>query len=363
MAKDEQYLSYEQVLQELQINRSRLNQLIREGRLREHVIEGETKFRRVEADEVRKTLEKRPTVVEKEGEEPATDLLDEEPVAVSKEPETEFLGPEEGPPETEILEVGAEPPSDTDLLEEPLASALVERDTEILEAGAPGEEFELVGGAVGEDSDIQQALAEAPAASETAMETELDLDAVAAQAPAEPEEDLFDFSEALTGEEFELGEGAPGAAPAEAEEEEIITDILDLGAAEEVPEEDLLSEIMEIQEEQETGLPVEGTTEETEDLTAEITTLEEPTYEESELGEVLEAGEAVEFEEELPEGEEYIIPSPAPLRIAPEEVGGLWVALLLLTLVFMVIAMLFVVENAFHPEFSTPLTSWSRVFL
>ncbi|MHC4592353.1 MAG: hypothetical protein ACYS8L_06620 [Planctomycetota bacterium] len=355
MAKDEQYLSYEQVLQELQVNRSRLNQLIREGRLREHVIEGETKFRRVEADEVRKTLEKRPTVVEKEGEEPATDLLDEEPIAVSKEPETEFLGPEEGPPETEILEVGAEPPSDTDLLEEPLASALVERDTEILEEeGAPGEEFELAGGAVGEDSDIRQALAEAPAASETAMETELDLDAVAAQTPAEPEEDLFDFSEALTGEEFELGEQGP-----EAEEDEIITDILDLGAAEEVPEEDLLSEIMEIQEEQETAVPVEGTTEETEDLTAEITTLEEPTYEESELGEVLEAGEAVEFEEELPEGEEFIIPSPAPLRIAAEEVGGVWVGLLLLTLVFMVVAMLFVVENAFHPEFATPLTSWS----
>jgi len=45
MAKEDEYLTYEQVLQELQINRSQLNRLVRDGRIVEHVVEGETKFR------------------------------------------------------------------------------------------------------------------------------------------------------------------------------------------------------------------------------------------------------------------------------------------------------------------------------
>ena len=66
MAKDE-YLSYEQVLQELQVNRSELNRLLREERLREHVVSGETKFRFAEVMDLKKQLEKRPTMVAEHG--------------------------------------------------------------------------------------------------------------------------------------------------------------------------------------------------------------------------------------------------------------------------------------------------------
>ncbi|MHC4480059.1 MAG: hypothetical protein ACYS1C_03700 [Planctomycetota bacterium] len=356
MAKEEEYLSYEQVLQELQIDRSRLNQLIREGRLGEHVMEGETKFRRVEAEEVKKTLEKRPTVMEEA--EPAqdsdTDLLDEGAAPVSGEPETEILEEEEG----------GEP--ETDLLGEATAPSVVERDTEILEEEPFGDEFALEP-VQGEEAELGKALSEEPSASETAMETELDLDAVAAAEAAameEEEEEIFDFSGALGEEEVAAEEGLapeePGLEMVDEEEEDLVTDILELGGGEEVPEEDLLSEIMEIQEEQEVEMPPAEERDETEDITAEITTLEEPTYEESELGEVLEAAEEVEFEEELEEGEEFVVPAPEPLGAAVEEVSGLWVGVLIATIVLMLLGMLFVVENGSRPEFSTHLTGWAR---
>ncbi|KPK65500.1 MAG: hypothetical protein AMK73_02760 [Planctomycetes bacterium SM23_32] len=337
MANDEEYLSYEQVLQELKINRSQLNQLIREGRLREHLVEGETKFRQVEAQEVRKSLEKRPTVVEAEeaAEEPTTDILDEGEPPTSREPETEVL---EGQPTGE---------PETDLLEEELATPIGERDTEILEEGPVGEEFELEEAA----EEVIEPLAAAPGPSETAMETELDLQAPKAADEESSGEEFFDFSGDLGSDEFEL-EGPVREAPVE-EEEEIVTDILDLGGEEEVPEEDLLSEIMDIEEEQ-AGLF--GETDETEDITAEITTMEEPTYEESELGGVLE-GEEAELGEL--EGEEFAVPYAEPLAGMEAEVGALPVVLLALSLLVMVIAALFVVENGVRPDFSTGLTSWA----
>ena len=78
MARGEQYLTYEQVLQELQINRTQLNHLVREGALREHAIEGETKFRLTEVEALKKELEKRPTVSEEAIGEPATDIVGED---------------------------------------------------------------------------------------------------------------------------------------------------------------------------------------------------------------------------------------------------------------------------------------------
>lgn len=335
MADETEYMSYEQVLQELQINRSQLNQLIREGRLREHVVEGETKFRLVEVRDVRKTLEKRPTVVEAgRAEEPTTDVLEDEAAVVSKEPETEMLEEEEAP--------SAE--RETDLLEETPAVAAVERDTEILEEGAPAAEEEL---------ELEEPLAAEDEISESAFETELELKAAEAEAEESPAEDaFFDFSEE---DEFELEGAEPAVAEIEPEEEEeIVTDILDLGVEEEVPEEDLLSEIMDIEEEQ-----AEGVGDETDDLTAEITTLEEPTYEDSDLGEVLEVGEEFEVGEEAGEGEEFELAYAEPVAAPAEQMTGAWVAMLCLTVLFMVIAVLFVVENGFRPDFSTHLTGWA----
>lgn len=330
MALDEQYLTYEEILQDLQINRSQLNQLVREGHLREHVVEGETKFRSAEVQALKRELEKRPTVVEE---------------GVAAEPSTDTLeGAEEaapsGEPETEVLEVEG--------------AATDERGTDLLEAVPAAEELELETPTKEEELELEKPLAQEPAASDTALETELDLKAVEAEPAEEKAEEIFDFA---AGEEFELEEGPEPAveeAVAEEEEEELVPEVLAAEVGQEVAEEDLLSEIMEIEEEhEEEFIP----TEDTEEVTAEIATLEEPTYEESELGEVLEV-EELEFGEGLEEGEELELPYAAPVTVAEAQAAPLWVALLALSLVIMIVAMLFVVENALHPDFSTPLTSW-----
>ncbi|MBA7704457.1 hypothetical protein ES703_113267 [subsurface metagenome] len=345
MAQEEEYLSYEQVLQELQIDRRQLNQLIRDGRLGEHVVEGETKFRLSEAEELKKALEKRPTVMEGEEaalEEVPTDVLEAGEVPpTSAEPDTEILIDEAGERET-------------DLLEETPPRALVERETEILEEAAEEVELEGVGG--GEEIELEELLAEGPTASETALETDLELE-VAPQPEAEEvvEEDFFDFGE---GGELKLEEPAGAAlevpAVEEEEDEEIVTDVLELGVEEEVPEEDLLSEIMEIEEEEAPEVPLGD---ETDDITAEITTMEEPTYEDTDLEEVLGVDEELEFGEGVEEAEEFEVPYAAP--VAEAQVSG-WVAgVLVLTLVLLIVAGLFVVENAFRPDFATHLTGWA----
>ena len=344
MAKREEYLTYEQVLQELQINRSQLNQLIREGRLREHIVEGETKFRLVEAQDVKKTLGKRPTVVEEGegGEEPTTDILEEGAAARTREPKTEMLtGTGEGERETAVLEE---------------TTGVRERDTEILEEEAVGGELGLEG-AAGEE--LGKPLATEASVSETALETELDLKVVGAK-PAKKEEEFFDFTEAAEGE-LELAE-APAERKrrepaAEEEEEEMVTDILQLGAEEEVPEEDLLSEIVDIEEEQKAA-EAGRAPEETEEITAEITTLEEPTYDESRLGEVIGTAEAA-AEEGVPAAEEFELPVAEPVAEAGEAlVGALPVALLAVSLVVLLLVGIVVVENAIRPELSTHMMPW-----
>lgn len=349
MAQDEQYLSYEQVLQELQVNRSQLNQFIREGRLTEHVMEGETKFRLVEVRDIKRNMEKSPTVMEEErAGEPATDLLEEPDEPPSKEPATELLEEEEegeGEPAAE---------RETRVLDEGRPPGAAERDTEILEEEADDLALEL--------PDEDEA-----SASATALETQLELErAAAAKAKESSEEDFFDFTEALEEDAIELeGPGAAEEAPAAAleveeepeEEEGIVTDVLELGAEEEVAEEDLLSEIMDIEEEQAT--PGVLTAESTEDITAEITTLEEPTYEDSDLGAVLEVPEddlGPEFGAEA----EFAAPYAEPIGAGESRLSGGFVVLLVLTMVVMALALLFVVENGTRPEFSTGLTGWAR---
>ncbi len=314
---DETYLSYEQVLQELQIDRSQLNRLIREGLLEEQVVDGETKFAMSDMEKLKDTLEKRETIVEDGSTAPSR---------------TEFVEAEDEGEEI-TGEIVLETPSRAD----------VERDTEIL---IEGEELELEGPEEEEPGPP----------SHTALETELELEPTSAPEPEEPEEkeeDFFDFSADLQEGEIELEGG--GEVADEEEEPEIVTDILDLDEEEEVAEEDLLSEIMEIGEEDEEAemIPVD----ESEDLTAEITTLEEPTYEESALDEVL-AGEGdVDFGVEAP-GEEFEVPYAAPVAASSAEVSGGWVAVLVGTLVIMLICGLIVMENSFNPGFSSGLLGW-----
>ena len=91
----------------------------------------------------------------------------------------------------------------------------------------------------------------------------------------------------------------------------------------------------------------------TEDLTAEITTLEEPTYEDSELGEVLDVGDEFGIEEEADEAVGFDLPYAEPVPMAVGQVSGPWVAILFVTVIVMVIGLLFAVENGVNPDFST----------
>jgi len=103
----------------------------------------------------------------------------------------------------------------------------------------------------------------------------------------------------------DVPEQATAPTPPAENEEEIITDILDLESEEPMAEEDLLSEIMEIGEE----APAAEGMDETEDRTAETTALEEPAYDEGALDEVLETAEEVDFG---PTGDEFEMPYAAP---------------------------------------------------
>jgi hypothetical protein len=353
---DEAYMSYEQVLQELQVNRSELNRLIRDGRLKDHVISGETKFRRVEVTDLKKTLQKRPTVMAEEGgAEPTTDVL----LAGA----AEAGGP--GEPETEILE-GEPVDRETDVLAEQ-PSPLQERDTEVLEEEGKGDlALEMPGD---EDLHLEKPLAEATPLSESALETDLELQAVRAK-PAPEEEEFFDFTDALKEEDFEL-EGAeatkieapkaqapktpapkaqaPRAPARSTQADELVGDILGLeeeAAGGQVSEEELLSEIMEIE-------GAEESEEDTADITADITTMEEPTYEATELEDVLAGGKAEE-----PFGDEFAVPIPEAVGPEAQATAGM-VAMLVIALVILIIAGLFVVDNGGTPGFTGGLTSWA----
>ena len=123
MADEGKFLSYDQVLQELKINRSQLNLFIRGGRLHEHVVGGETMFSLPEIVELKRELEKEPTVMEELGPEPEAPAPAE--VQKSKEPETVILEEDED-------EITAR--RETDVVEHP-ATPAGERETVMMEEG------------------------------------------------------------------------------------------------------------------------------------------------------------------------------------------------------------------------------------
>ena len=98
---------------------------------------------------------------------------------------------------------------------------------------------------------------------------------------------------------------------------------------------------------------------ETEEITAEITTMEEPTYEESDFDDMLAAEEAIEGGEGVEFGEEFEVPYGAPV-VGPEvRIGGIWAGILVVTLIAMALAGLFVMENSFRPVSPSHLTKWA----
>lgn len=351
-ATEDRFITYDEVLQELQTSRGQVNQFIRSGRLEQHDVEGETRFNLLQVKVLKGELQKEPTVMEEWEEEPA----EAAPVAAvpSQEPATDVI--EEG------KQVAAE--RTTDVLEDNGAGT-AERGTDIIEPEAGASQDEIALESVEVEGLEMEAPEEPKGPSDSALETELDLPAT----EADEEEDFFDFSGDLEDVDIEL-EAPPGAeAPAEEaeevsdelgleEDEGIVTEVLDLGPDDsELDEDDLLDEIMDIDE----ASVEEISTEDSSEITAEITTMEEPTYEESDLDELLaaEEEEEIELEEALVVGEEFEIPYAAPVE-APEAVGFLSVLMLLLAMAGLAVSGLLVMENSIKPEFGTNLTSWAR---
>ncbi len=362
---DEAYLSYEQVLQELQINRSELNRLIRDGRLKDHVISGETKFRRIEVTDLKKIAPEASHRHGRRGHRRGADhgrpagRCWEGPSPRPRSWRVRDGGPGSEPvgEATDVLEATPVGEGTDVLIERP--SEAQERDTEVLEE-EPELELELPGD---QAMELEKPLAEATPLSESALETDLELQAVRGKQPQEEEEDFFDFTDALKEDDFELegaqAEEAPSAAGPAGRGTGRPDGRDDGRAGRRHPghggggrRQPGLRGGAAQRDHGDRGR--RGSEEDTADITADITTMEEPTYEATELEDVLAGG----GEEERPSATSSRCRSPstsAPRRRRP---AGWW-RMLVITLVILIVAGLFVMDNSTDPGYTGGLTSWA----
>jgi hypothetical protein len=269
-----------------------------------------------------------------------TMLIDEEPTeaAAGTEPLVDELPRAQRG--TYVVEDSAQAVRETDVLRD-VESGVSARETDVLSE----DEFEIERPAGVGDTELGRPLADETSVGDTSLETELDLRAVREESAAAGGDDFFDFSDAMSDLSV-AEEGSTAHMGARVGD----TDVIEPPEGE-VAEEDLLSEIMEIEEEP----AVESASEIEEDITAEITTMEEPTFEPSELEEGFGVGPAEPGYTEDFVGVSYTAP---PAAVEPEY--GTWPAVVLMAcLVVLGLASLFVLENAFDPAFSTHLTSWA----
>jgi hypothetical protein len=324
------FVGYDEVLQELQLNRNELDELIESGKLEEYSFGDETRF---ELEEVQS-------------------------MGTGKKPTDMGSGPGKEPT---VFQVGEE-----EAVESPITTFEIGEPEEEEEAGAPGKEalLDLETEAEAEE-EVPSSFFDFTEELETEMKTEEVEEVEAAEAE---EAEVFEIPE-LEEEEEELAEAPAGPGeetiPFETEEEaeeldtEMITDVLEIGAEESTEEEDLLGDIIEDvsggveeaveapeYEEEITAeeLTTEATGEETmtSDLTAEITQMEEEVYEEGEeLEEILEPEEAL--------GPEFAVPEAAPAAPAEVPVPVWAVAVMAVALVILCIGALFLIQNAGMP--------------
>ena len=413
-ATGDAFLDYEELMQELQLNRSELDGLLQTGRLMEYSFGvGPRYSAREVADLLRQKkptglekkptdrpakVEKRPTTVEEAAqveaeqedvlletrattiEDRPTDakVVQKRPTAVEKKPtdaqvvQKRPTAVEKKPTDAQVVQTRP-----TTIEKKPTDAELVQESPTTLEKSST------------EIEEVETEAAQVDGFMEAGAETVLNVEGLAAIEEEDIEGSGFDFTEELetdlTTEPSDALEGPEigGAAPDDAEppEAEIITDLLELGEGESA-EEDLLGDIIEdvggdVVIADEGGLRANGglgvealdmgdaedvtaelTGEETvdadtsEDVTAEITQLEEDTFAGEELEDFLEPA----AEEDA---DDFAFPEAAAGRQAESPVGGLMIALLVLILLAQVVAGLFVIENTVNPKHSTKLTAWN----
>jgi len=365
------FIGYEETLQELQINRDELRTLVERGSLFEYRFGDKAKYNLNEVRQLESSPEKRPTVMttaeseQRESEEGAEDVpqLDLEKAAEPEPEDEEFFDfTEELMGESEAAPVQEAPVTEG-------AEAFVTEGTIELEVELPEE-------GIGEEAAADEAIAEFFETEErTEREAALEEEAISelleeelSEKPISEAESLMEeLSSEPAGETAEpRGEMAPGMPE---EEEEMVTEILQL-SGEEDEEEDLLGDILEMgQEEEETGAveetaePTGDITDEvptTDDLTAEITELAEETYAADELEEAFADEEEVPLAEiaeeiEVPRGE-VVMGEPAVL------IGTPMALVLLITLIILAFGALFAIENAGNPAYTSRIVDLLSIF-
>jgi excisionase family DNA binding protein len=365
------YVDYDQALQDLQTSRNELDRLVAEGLLKPYRDEEGVKFRKEDIDEAKRTLEQKATVLEKK-----------RGSQVMEGTEDLFLIDEEA--ESVTL--------DSVLMGEQRA-----------QAEEPGSKVD-VGAAAGAEADVDQTgvipVSESPETAEEESifdfgEEDLDLDSsdssvvdIKVEAPSEeippeqePSSNMLEIGSGLgldadeSGDLIQIDEEIASSEilPLEEESDEssadsdIMTDVLQVGE-EESSQDDILGDLLEIEEEPEsgTGLPAgaaagfEETVDisETSDVTADITQLDEETYEGTDLSEVLGTEEEVsELYEEPPIAapEEQFAPGAyvAPAGYAePAVIGGGWVLTMVVVLVFMIGAGMLLFAQTLGPNYA-----------
>lgn len=271
------------------------------------------------------------------------------------------------------------------------------------QAEEPGSKVD-VGAAAGAEADVDQTgvipVSESPETAEEESifdfgEEDLDLDSsdssvvdIKVEAPSEeippeqePSSNMLEIGSGLgldadeSGDLIQIDEEIASSEilPLEEESDEssadsdIMTDVLQVGE-EESSQDDILGDLLEIEEEPEsgTGLPAgaaagfEETVDisETSDVTADITQLDEETYEGTDLSEVLGTEEEVsELYEEPPIAapEEQFAPGAyvAPAGYAePAVIGGGWVLTMVVVLVFMIGAGMLLFAQTLGPNYA-----------
>jgi hypothetical protein len=238
------FIGVEEVLQELQLNRSELDELVRAGKLMQYRFGDETRFEVSEAEGL--VTEKRPTGMEKRPtdvpalEKMPTAIQEAEPIEAEEEPKTELnVEKAEALEEEALFEFGEElePAVKPKAEKKPEKAKVPEEEmiTDVLDVGEETSEEELLGDIIedvgGGEVEAKEEEAPAPTVAPTGEETvEVEASQDATAEITQMEEEALEGEELeniLAGEEAaKVGEGeeedfeVPSGAPMEAMEAE-----------------------------------------------------------------------------------------------------------------------------------------------
>jgi len=371
----ELYMGYDEALQELQSSRTELDKMISDGKLKPYREGEDIKFRVGDIEGLKQAMEKKPTMMEGKGGEGIFMMEEAEDVGLdSKLMDAEALK-KEGTEQEETKEAPAEAMAEGARKDSDQTSVI----PVAASADESGIEEESIFDFGEEDLDLQSS-------DSSVVDIKVDAGEQATPGAVTPPEmveigdglglDIEESDELIqieddgisSSEILPLDEESSDVSSADSD---IMTDVLRVGD-EESSQDDILGDLMDL-EDSEAG--TEAASDqitaagigETAEVTADITQLDDETYEGTDLSEVLgaeeEAAEAIG--EQLGEGEsaEEFAPGAymAPVAYAQPMAmisGGMVVVMILATII-MFLSGLFVIDQLVSPDYSSGLTKWA----